>query len=115
MSVIQCSFLYALVILSAPSAVVSQTSAKDSAGQQQFPVFGCDTVLVWKTQNRDYTSEFVVRIAEFAPNRFFEWEDMKTQGTIFLPKGDVLEAKGYISSRLFQSGMDTRSKNATTL
>lgn len=115
MSVIQRSFLYALLILSAPSAVVSQTSAEDSAGQQQFPVFGCDTVLVWKTQNRDYTSEFVVRIAEFAPNRFFEWEDMKTQGTIFLPKSDVLEAKGYISSRLFQSGMDTRSKNATTL
>jgi hypothetical protein len=44
-----------------------------------------------------------------------EWEDEKTQGTIFMPSSDIQGAKGYISSNLFESGMDTKGRNATTL
>ena len=38
-------------------------------GKDPLPVFGKDTVLVWKIQNQQYQSSFVVRIAQFLPNR----------------------------------------------
>jgi len=79
------------------------------------PNFGRDTVLVWKTVNQDYSATLVVRIAEFSPDRFLEWEDANTQGTIFMPSADIEGAKGYVSSELFKSGVDTRGKNATTM
>lgn len=79
------------------------------------PAFGRDTVLVWKSENQGYSEQFVVRIAEFSPDRFLEWEDSKTQGTIFISNRDILSAKGFVSSALFGSGMDTRGKDVTTL
>ena len=85
------------------------------AAEVQLPAFGQDTVLVWKSENQGYIEEFVVRIAEFSPDRFLEWEDSKTQGTIFIPNRDILSARGLVSSALFESGMDTRAKDATTL
>jgi len=84
------------------------------AGDIQWPVFGRDTVLVWKIHNQGFTSEFVVRIAEFFPNRFVEWEDMVTQGTVFMPYHDIREAKGF-SSSLFEAGMDIQTKDVTAL
>lgn len=85
------------------------------AADRQLPAFGKDTVLVWNDQNQEYTAEFVVRIAEFLPDRYIEWEDGNTQGTIFMPNRDVFSAKGFASANLFSSGMDTRGKDATTL
>ena len=86
-----------------------------SAGEVNLPALGRDTVLVWKSENQGYSAEFVVRIAEFSPDRFLEWEDSQTQGTIFIPNRDLLSAKGFSSSSLFGSGMDTRGKDVTTL
>ncbi len=86
-----------------------------SAAEVRLPAFGRDTVLVWKSENQGYSAEFVVRIAEFSPDRFLEWEDSKTQGTIFIPNRDILSAKGFVSSALFESGMDTKGKDVTTL
>jgi hypothetical protein len=85
-----------------------------TAGDIQWPVFGRDTVLVWKIWNQKATSDFVVRIAEFSPNRFLEWEDNATQGTVFMPFNDILEAKGF-SSSIFEAGIDIRTRNVTTL
>jgi hypothetical protein len=85
------------------------------AGESHLPAFGRDTVLVWKSENQGYSEEFVVRIAEFSPDRFLEWEDSKTQGTIFIPNRDILSAKGFVNSSLFGSGMDTKGKDVTTL
>ena len=50
------------------------------------PAFGRDTVLVWKIANEGEPNAgtFVVRIAEFLPNRFIEWENAQTQGTIYM-------------------------------
>jgi hypothetical protein len=57
-----------------------------------------------------------VRIAEFAPDRFLEWEEAAAQGTVFMPSADLLKGNNFISgSRLFQSGVDAKSKNETTL
>jgi hypothetical protein len=84
-------------------------------GESRLPVLGRDTVLVWKIKNLGFEAEFVVRIAEFSPDRFFEWEDDKTQGTIFIPSRDVQAAKGFVGTSLFVSGVDSRGKNATTL
>jgi hypothetical protein len=85
-------------------------------GDQLPPPFGRDTVLVWTTHNEDYESQFVVRIAEFAPDRFLEWEDARTQGTVFMASADLLTANNFIGgTTLFQSGVDAKSKNATTL
>jgi hypothetical protein len=89
--------------------------ALGTLAESQLPIFGRDTVLVWKIKSRDFDSEFVARIAEFSPDRFLEWEDSSTQGTIFMPSRDVLAAKGYVSANLFESGVDSRGKNVTTL
>jgi hypothetical protein len=93
-------------------AAAMPTAATDA---NRVPAFGRDTVLVWKIQNQEFVSSFVVRVAEFLPNRFVEWEDEKTQGTIFMPSRDLQRAKGYVSSNLFEAGMDMKGKNTTTL
>jgi hypothetical protein len=85
------------------------------AAESHLPAFGRDTVLVWTSEVQDYTSEFVVRIAEFSPDLYMEWEDSKSQGTILIPNRDVLSAKGFVSADLFKSGMDSKGKDATTL
>jgi len=104
-------FPYGLWIVLAPLLL----SSGESAGEGSLPAFGRDTVLVWKISNLDYESQFVVRIAEFDPDRFVEWEDTKTQGTIFMPADDLANAKNYVSANLFQSGVDTKGKRMTTL
>jgi hypothetical protein len=86
-----------------------------SGGDSQLPPFGRDTVLVWKIQNQNLDWELVVRIAEFSPDRYVEWEDTSSQGTIFMPFKDVQAAKGFGSTDLFESGVDSKGKNATTL
>jgi len=83
--------------------------------EMELPLMGRDTVLVWKTQSHDFEANFIARIAVFNPNRFLEWEDGKTQGTVFMTQRDIQEAPGYDSSSLFVSGMDKRSANTTTL
>ncbi len=83
--------------------------------ESPLPAFGRDTVLVWNDKNQDYSAEFVVRIAEFLPDRYVEWEDAKTQGTIFMPSRDISSAKGFVGANLFQSGTDTKGKDTTTL
>lgn len=79
------------------------------------PEFGRDTVLVYKIENLDYSANFVVRIAQFLPDRYFEWEDEITQGTVFMPGRDIDSSKGYVNSNLFKSGSDTRGSSSTTL
>jgi hypothetical protein len=103
---LQCSVLALQYLLIASASM---------RGQNALPAFSKDTVLVWQDRNQDYSSDFVVRIAEFLPDRFVEWEDSKTQGTIFMSNRDIISAKGFVGANLFASGMDTRGKNATTL
>ena len=79
------------------------------------PQFGRDTVLVWKTINQEDNSSFVVRIAEFEPGRFIEWENSITQGTVYMTPEAVANARVFINSRLFEAGMDTKSKNSLIL
>jgi hypothetical protein len=83
--------------------------------EESLPPFGRDTVLVWEIPNKDFTTDFVVRIAAYSPNLLMEWEDRKTQGTVFIPSREIMEAKGYVNNKLFKSGMDTRAKNETTV
>ncbi|HYK87379.1 MAG TPA: hypothetical protein VE398_01320 [Acidobacteriota bacterium] len=85
------------------------------AADKVVPEFGKDTVLVWDVKNREFSSKFVVRVAEFLPDRFVEWEDDTTQGTIFMPSRAVTDARAFVSARLFEGGVDTKGKNATTL
>jgi hypothetical protein len=102
------SGLWILVILLA-------SLAGEESGEKQLPLFGRDTVLVWKIKNLDYESQFVARIAEFSPDRFMEWEEVIGQGTIFMPSRDLLTAKNYVDTDLFKSGINSQSKQATTL
>jgi hypothetical protein len=97
------------------AAVLLPAFGSPADGDKQLPSFGRDTVLVWKTVNIDYSATLVVRIAEFSPDRFMEWEDATTQGTIFIPSRDIEGAKGYATSDLFRSGIDARGRNVTTL
>ncbi len=84
--------------------------------QPNLPPFGRDTVLVWKTENQDDTPhQFVVRLAQFEPGRYLEWEDSTTQGTIFMSEKAVKNARTFMNARLFEGGVDTRGKDATTL
>lgn len=85
------------------------------AGETPIPAFGRDTVLVWKIENLNFNASFIARIAAFSPDRFLEWEDGQTQGTVLIPQRDILEARGYDTSGLFVTGMDKKSNNVTTL
>jgi hypothetical protein len=101
-------FLILLILVA-----VSPAKAEDD---KPLPPFGRDTVLVWTAHHQDNESRFVVRIAEFAPDRFLEWEDAQTQGTVLMSSADLLTAGNFIGgSKLFQSGVDTRSKGETAL
>jgi len=102
--------LYAVLTFFALPVIAAETWA-----ESPLPAFGQNTVLVWERKSQDYTSSFVARIAEFSPDRYLEWEDSGGQGTILMPSRDVLDAKGYYTADLFESGMDTRGKDATTL
>jgi len=83
--------------------------------QSAIPEFGRDTVLVWQSENQGEKNKFVVRIAEFLPSRFIEWENETTQGTVFMSSKAVMSARIFVNSRLFEGGVDTRGKDATTL
>jgi hypothetical protein len=93
---------------------VAAASSADSQAPS-LPPFGRDTVLVWKVQIQDDIREFVVRIAEFSPDRFVEWEDATTQGTIFMPSQALTSAKIFVNASLFEGGVDTKGKDKTTL
>jgi hypothetical protein len=97
------------------AAVVLGVSLYCLPAEMKLPAFGKDTVLVWGIHNEEFSSKFVVRIAEFLPDRFVEWEDETTQGTIFIPNRAVTGAKRFASARLFEGGVDTRGKDTTTL
>jgi hypothetical protein len=99
-----------LILLTGVGSAIA--APDDKAG---LPAFGKDTVLVWKIENLEFTSSFVVRIAQFSPDRYLEWEDEQTQGMIFMPGQDMLEARGFVNSSLFISGGEARGKKATTL
>ena len=79
------------------------------------PSFARDTVLVWDVQSQDLSSEFVVRIAGFLPERFIEWENASTQGTVRMTSKAVSEATVFVNSRMFEAGVDKTAKKATTL
>jgi len=96
-----------LVTCMATQQLLPQTSA--------LPSLGRDTVLVWKILNQELDSEFVVRIAEFFPDRFVEWENETTQGTIFMPNRAILNARIFVNASLFEGGVDTKGKDKTTL
>jgi hypothetical protein len=80
------------------------------------PAFGRDTVLVYKTQvQKDQIFTLVVRIAQFLPDRFLEWEDSTTQGTIFMTSGALYNSRSFLTARLFDAGVDSQGRNSTTL
>lgn len=85
------------------------------ASPPPIPQFGRDTVLVWQSENQGNSDKFVVRIAYFLPSRFIEWENETTQGTIFMSEKAVSSARIFLNSRLFDAGVDTKGKDATTL
>lgn len=101
--------VWSMLVLVIPLTLPSTSEQADSA----LPAFGRDTVLVYKSSLEN--DVLVIRIAEFAPDRFIEWEDATTQGTILMPARAVSDARAFVSWQLFQAGMDTRGNNATTL
>ena len=83
--------------------------------EPSIPAFGRDTVLVWQSENQGDTYRFVVRIAEFLPNRYLEWENETTQGTVFMSQKAVTTGRVFLNSRLFEGGVEAKGKDATTL
>lgn len=79
------------------------------------PDMGRDTVLVWNIRNHGESSKFVVRLAEFSPARYIEWENATIQGTILMTEKAVQKARKYVSARLFEAGVDLRRDDATTV
>jgi hypothetical protein len=107
---------FRMMVAALLAAVVFQSAGGfGQSSNAALPPFGRDTVLVWKTRLPDEIPDFVVRIAEFSPDRFVEWEDASTQGTIFMPAKSIQGAKTFLNARLFEGGVDTKGKEATTL
>jgi hypothetical protein len=107
LSMIKCVSIVLFMLISVPSW--------DGAEKATLPEFGRDTVLVWRMQFPEDTAEFVVRIAEFAPNRFFEWENATTQGTTYILSDAIENGRSFSNARLFEAGVDTKDKETTTL
>jgi hypothetical protein len=82
--------------------------------ESALPAFGRNTVLVYKN-SLESNSTVVVRIAQFAPDRYVEWEDAITQGTILMAAKAVTDAREFTTWKLFQAGSDTKGKDATTI
>jgi len=89
--------------------------SRPAENESLLPQFGRDTVLVWEITTQGTDRDFVVRLAGFYPDLLMEWEDFRSQGTVFIPNEDILKAKGFTNKRLFKPGMDTRSENSTTM
>ena len=85
------------------------------SSEEVLPLFGRDTVLVWQTKNLNFESTFVARIATFYPDRFIECESREVQGTVYMRSEDIENARGFVNSRLFEGGVDAKSKKTTTL
>jgi hypothetical protein len=107
-------FKAAILSLVALTAVFIQ-DPQPAPAESPIPQFGRDTVLVWQSENQGHTSKFVVRIADFLPGRYIEWENETTQGTIFMSEKAVMSSRVFLGSRLFEPGVDTKGKDATTL
>lgn len=101
-----------LIFLSVLAGFPLQSSP--SASQAALPPFGRDTVLVYKS-SIEGDNTFVVRIAQYLPDRHFEWEEGSVQGTILLPAKALEDARSLVNFQLFQAGVDARARNATTL
>jgi hypothetical protein len=95
-------------------AVPSAWPRRQAESVPPLPAFGRDTVLVYRSTNES-EGAFVIRIATFQPDRYVEWEDRTTQGTILIPAKAVNESRSLVNFQLFQAGVDTRGKDATTL
>ncbi len=102
-------FWWLFPLLLPMTSQIAQTGA-----ESQIPPFGRDTVLVYKSSN-EKESLLTIRIATFLPDRYVEWEDTIAQGTIFMPAKTVTGARALENYQLFQAGVDTRGKDATTL
>jgi hypothetical protein len=87
---------------------------RQSGEAPPLPAFGRDTVLVYRSSNENQDA-FIVRIATFEPDRFIEWEDRTTQGTIRMLAKAVNESMSLVNFQLFEGGVDTKGKDATTL
>lgn len=86
-----------------------------SGHDEKLPVFGKDTVLVWEIPLKDFTTVFIVRLARYSPDLLMEWEDEKSQGTVFIPRQEIMKARGYVNTKLFKPGRDTQAENETTV
>jgi hypothetical protein len=82
--------------------------------ESALPAFGRNTVLVYRN-SLESNSSVVVRIARFTPDRYVEWEDAITQGTILMLAKAVSDAREFTTWKLFQAGSDTKANNATTI
>lgn len=99
--------LWVTVILAVTAAAAVPASASLSLGR--------DTVIVWEMTTKKSTYEFVVRLARFRPDRYFEWENPSSQGTVNLEERAIETGDRYIISSLFDVGVDVESRNSTTL
>jgi hypothetical protein len=95
--------------------ILGCAAARAFPAESPIPRFGRDTVLVWTVKTQEDASTFVVRIAEFLPVRYIEWENATTQGTIKMSSNAVARARVFVNARLFEGGVDTKGKDATTL
>lgn len=84
---------------------------------ENHPLAKLDTgaTAVWDTSARDRTSEFIIRIARYSPDRHFEWESRAHQGTIRIPRHILKEGKKITFARLFDNGVDIDRTDFLTL
>jgi len=98
------------------SIVVVLVAARGLASEESpLPEFGRGTVLVWKIEGTEYENSFVARLASFHPERFFEWENEGAQGTVRIEERALTDARNYVTTSLFSTGKEKKTRNETTL
>lgn len=104
--------LVALVLASGANLCLAQEGGP-AGGTIGRPDVGAS--VAWDNNAQGHTSEFIIRIAEFGPDRYFEWESRAQQGTIRIPAEILKESRKISFARLFDNGVEIEKADFLTL
>jgi len=88
-------------------------NAEQAAGAEPFGLHE-KSILVYNSIINGENSQFVIRIARFAPDRVFEWETTAFQGTVHLHSSAVESAEILTYGKLFEAGVGYETSDTVT-
>ena len=76
---------------------------------------GANSVLVYKNESTQSSSQFVVRLARYLPDLVLEWESEADQGTVHLSRAALGSGEQFTLTQLFEVGVNNESRTTMTV